>query len=256
MGLVWQQIFFRQWELPSHGKYSLILGSAIWLAYMADRLFDNLALDRTKTLTRRHQFIRNHWKSIVTIWILLFASMVLFSKTMLSKEEFLGGIWLVILINLYFLLIKISRTIPFLGSLKEIITGTLFSIGVSYFPLLMLSDPSNQAYVDQILFAILCFSNVLLISHWDHSIDKEQKEKTLSQQNIHHRVILKLLLIGQIFGSILWVLSKAGILYWTLLLSATCLWMLYLAAKLKGTDQLKFLIDAPLIISGLLLLLF
>ena len=223
---------------------------------MADRLFDNLALDRTKTMTRRHLFIRNNWKTIVSIWTILFIGIVLFSLTTLSQKELIGGTWLVILINLYFLLIRISRSIPFLGSLKEIITGTLFSVGVSYFPLLMLPDAGNEAYMDQTLFAILCFSNVLLISHWDHTIDKDQQEKKLSQQNIHHSVILKLLLIGQVGVSIFWVISRNGLINWALLLSATCLWVLYLAAKLRGKDQLKFLIDAPLIIPLILIIIF
>ena len=234
----------------------MILGSAIWLAYMADRLFDTLSLDKEKPITRRHQFIRNNWKAIVVIWGTLFISILIFSITNLSHTEFWGGIWLVILINLYFLLIRLSRGIPFLGSLKEIITGTLFSIGVSYFPLLLLSDPDSQVYIDQILFAILCFSNVLLISHWDHSIDKEQKEKKLSQLRIHHDVILKLLLVGQVSASILWVITSVGIFNWALLLSAVCLWMLYLQAKLNGTDKLKFLIDAPVILPVILFLFF
>jgi hypothetical protein len=252
--VVWQRIFFVQWERPWYWKYAVILGSAIWLAYMADRLFDNLSLDKDMPITRRHQFIRNNWKAIIAIWGVLFISIFLFSISNLSHAELWGGIWLVVLINLYFLLIRLSRGIPFLGSIKEIVTGTLYSIGVSFFPLLMLSEPSNTEYLDQIVFALLCFSNVLLISHWDHSIDKEQKEKKLSQLRIHHDVILKLLLIGQVCVSIILVISRVGIFNWALLISAVCLWMLYLQVKLNGADKLKFLIDAPLILPGLLLL--
>lgn len=256
VGVVWQKIFFLQWGRTWHWKYAVILGSAIWLAYMADRLFDNLSLDKEKPITRRHQFIRNNWKAIVVIWGTLFISILIFSITNLSHTEFWGGIWLVILINLYFLLIRLSRGIPFVGSLKEIITGTLFSVGVSYFPLLILLEPSSAVYFDQIVFAVLCFSNVLLISHWDHSIDKEQEEKKLSQLSIHHDVILKLLLIGQVCASILWVISRVGIFNWALLISAVCLWILYLQAKLNGAGKLKFLIDAPLILPTLLLIIY
>ena len=223
---------------------------------MADRLFDNLSLKKEKPVTRRHRFIRENWKKIVITWGAVFIGSVALSIATLSQRELIGGFWLVILINLYFLLIRLSKRIPILGSLKEIITGTLFSIGVSYFPLLMFHETGRDPYLDQILFALLCFSNVLLISHWDHSIDQQQQEKKLSQRGIQRDAILKLLLLAQGCLGILLVTLYMDLFSWALLISAIALWMLHLEAKLNGTENLKFLIDAPLILPVLLFLFY
>lgn len=256
MGLVWQHIFFHHWEVEGHWKYSLILGLAVWLAYMADRLFDNLSLDKAKTMTRRHQFIRSNWRTIVTVWTILFLVSVTFSFVMLTKEEFVGGIWLVILIILYFALIRISKSIPILGSSKEIITGSLFSIGVSYFPLLSLENPQSSQHINQVIFAVLCFSNVLLISHWDHAIDQEQQEKNLSQILNKRETILKILLLGQNCFAFILVIMHMDFFSCALMISAISLWILHLKAKYNGPEQLKFLIDAPLILPSIMIPLF
>jgi len=256
VGLVWQHIFFHHWDVEGHWKYSIILGLAVWLAYMADRLFDNLSLDKAKRMTRRHQFIRSNWRKIATVWIILFIVAVTFSYVMLTKEEFIGGTWLVILIILYFTLIRISKSIPILGSSKEIITGTLFSIGVSYFPLLSLESPQNLQYLNQVIFAVLCFSNVLLISHWDHAIDLEQQDKNLSQFLDKRETILKILLLGQNCFAFILVITHMDFFSCALMISAISLWILNLKAKYSGPEQLKFLIDAPLILPALMIPLF
>ena len=253
VGLVWQALFFRHWEVDWHWKYALILATAIWLAYMADRLFDLLSFDKSKPITRRHRFVQTNKKTILSIWGFLFVGIVVFSIFQLPGEIFAGGLWLVLLINSYFLLIRLARGIPFLGSLKEIITGTLFSVGVSYFPLLLLPYQSSSEYLDQILFAILCFSNVLLLSHWDHAIDKGQLENRLSQGNFDPKATLNLLLIGQCCLCMLNLVTRSGILGWALFLSAPLLWALYLESQRTETAHTKYLIDAPLIFPIILL---
>lgn len=256
VGIVWQALFFRHWGVDWHWKYALILASAIWLAYMADRIFDLLSYDQSKPITQRHRFVQTNRNTILSIWGFLFVGIVVFSVFILPGEILAGGLWLVLLINLYFLLIRLARGIPFLGSIKEIITGTLFSVGVSYFPLLLLPHHSSSEYMDQVLFAILCFSNVLLLSHWDHAIDKGQHENRLSQGNFDSKSTLNILLVGQCCLCILNLVTRSSILGWALFLSAPLLWTLYLESQRSQSAQTKYLIDAPLIVPAILLVLF
>ena len=218
---------------------------------MADRLLDQLSFDGTKPLTRRHRFIRRNWKTILSLWIASFLGIVVFSVLNLSGEELAGGLWIIILINLYFLLIRLSRGLPFLGSAKEIITGSLFAVGVSYFPLLQIASQTQTEFIDQMRFAVLCFSNVLLISYWDHAIDLGQLEGKLSQRILHHETVINLLLIGQVCAGFLFIATREGVINLALLIATACLWILFLAGKRSSTDQTKFLIDAPLMVPAL-----
>jgi membrane associated rhomboid family serine protease len=256
VGLVWQEIFFQHLGQQGHWKYRLILGTAIWLAYMADRLFDNLALDSKKPTTRRHAFIRNNWKTILTVWLIVFTSILILSIFTLSKAEFIGGLWITLLINLYFLILKLSKRIPILGSLKEIFTGTLFALGVSYFPIFLLKDVAYETVGTQITFGLLCFANVILISHWEHTIDKHQQEGKLSQRRFDRDVLLKVLLTMLGCYGIYLVTMANELFSWAVLLSSMGLSILYLEANNRGYYNLKFLIDVPLILPCLLFFIF
>lgn len=254
-GLVWQEIFFRVAGTFCHGKYRLILAGAIWLAYMADRLFDNLGLDPEKPTTRRHAFIRGHWRKITALWIVILVSNVTFSIRSLDPAELWGGIWIVVLINLYILVVRLSRKIPLLGSLKEILTATLFSLGVSFFPAMSLEDAMFGLFYEQMVFGLLCLANVWLISHWERDIDAVQKEAKLSQRTLYNETLLKLFLAGLGFWSIFEATTKQDLFSRALLVSSLALWILFLEARLKGPRQLKFLIDAPLMLPAFLFFL-
>jgi hypothetical protein len=219
---------------------------------MADRLFDNLGLDKEKPTTRRHAFIRRHWRKISSLWIFLFIGSISFSMVTLSKAELLGGLWITLLINLYFIFLKLSKTNTALGSLKEILTGTLFSLGVSYFPVVLFNGLAFEIVEEQIIFGLLCFANVLLISHWEHKIDAQQQEVKLSQTGLNRDALLKLLLAFLNCTAIVLVATNRGIFSWSVLLSSLAIWFLYLAARAKGAQNLKFLIDAPLMLPCLL----
>ncbi|MCB1123317.1 MAG: hypothetical protein KJT03_17315 [Verrucomicrobiae bacterium] len=255
VGLVWQELFFRHAAIPIQWKYQLILAGAIWLAYMADRLFDNLSLDPLKPTTRRHAFIRSHWKKIAVVWIVVLVSSVAFSILQLNFTELMGGLLIVVLINLYFLILKISRKVPLLGSLKEILTATLFSIGVSYFPVMSLSESFFNLLYEQVIFGLLCFANILLISHWEHEIDALQEEAKLSQRSLNRENLLKLVLVSLGFWSIFQVTTQHEIFSWALLISSLAMWLLFLEARLRGSRQLKFLIDVPLMLPVIVLFL-
>ena len=256
VGLIWQEIFFQHFDQTGHWKFRLILGTAIWLAYMADRLFDNLGFDTIKPMTRRHAFIRKNSRVIIIFWLIAFFSILSFSILKLSKAEIIGGLWITFLINLYFLILKLSKRIHILGSMKEILTGSLFSIGVSYFPVFALTTVSYDVVGDQVIFGLLCFANVLLISHWEHKIDEQQQEEKLSQRSYNRDGLLKLLLIGLGCTGIALVTMSFGLFSWSVLLSSLAIWFLYLNARLNGFHDLKFLIDAPLMLPCLLFFLF
>lgn len=255
-GVTWQEVFYRQLDQPGRWQERLILACAIWLSYTSDRLFDTFSLDTQKPRTERHQFIYKNRVFISVLWLVVFLSIIPFAFFNLPHRHFIGGLWITALVNAYFLLLRLSKTIPGLGSLKEILTAALFSIGVSYFPLLSLAGGLNNTLFLQLAFGLLCFSNVMLISHWEHRIDRGQQEAKLSQNNINRETLLKVLLLTLTilgFGSVEFI---PGVFAWAFILSLTGIWCLHLYTARKGNQNLKFLIDAPLMLPFLLFLFF
>ncbi|MCZ6675437.1 MAG: hypothetical protein O7C75_21120 [Verrucomicrobia bacterium] len=255
-GLVWQEVFFRQFGSSGRWDQRLILGCAIWLAYVADRLFDILSLNTQKPTTERHAYIRGHWRTMVVIWLTVFISSFILAYLRLPKLEFIGGLWITILINLYFLTLRFSGKIPTLGSLKEILTATLFTIGVSFFPLLTLPEILFQYLWLQVIFGVLCFTNVLLISHWEHWIDRGQEEHSLSQRSSNRSTLLKILLTNLIGLGLVMAFMLPGIFSLAFLISSAGICVLYLRGRGSETGKLKFLIDLPLMLPFLLFFFF
>jgi hypothetical protein len=255
-GLVWQEVFFRQLGHASSWKPRLILGCAIWMAYVADRLFDSLSLDSQKPRTKRHRFVKDHWLVFLSIWIVIFCTTVPFAYLQLSRAQFVGGLWIMALVNLYFLLLKFSKRITLLGSLKEILTGTLFSLGVSFFPIVVITEVTLNPLILQALFGLLCVLNVLLISHWEFKIDLAQNESNLSQQGHNRHALLIIMVSANLISGVLMSLLDFGIFSTSLLFSALGIACLHLYTARNGSENLKSLIDVPLMLPLLLFFFF
>lgn len=221
---------------------------------MADRLIDNLKLNISKPTTERHAFIRSHWRSTVVIWFIIFGAILVFAVLILTRLELIGGLWLAVLINLYFLTLRFSGKLPSLGSIKEILTGTLFSIGVSFFPLLTLPGITLDHVWSQIFFGILCFANVLLISHWEHRIDRAQREQSLTQRTSNSTHLLRIVLINLLGLAIILAVASPGIFSWSFFTSAVGIGALYLHTRGRDPGGIKFLIDVPLMLPLFLLI--
>jgi hypothetical protein len=224
------------------------------LAYTADRLFDTLSLDAAKPRTERHRFMRHHWKRMLSIWVGVFISSVILASKSLPTAHLVGGLWLVLLVNVYFLLLHFSKKIPLLGSLKEILTGALFSLGVSYFPVLSEQGVTNSLLIHQCAFGLLCLTNVLLISHWEFRIDQEQVEAKLAQRSRNRDALLLVAFCTTISTGLLMTATEPGVFNYSLLLSGSALALLHLYAAKQGTDYLKSLIDVPLMLPFFLIL--
>lgn len=255
-GLVWQEVFFTQLGKTASWETRLILGCAIWMAYVADRLFDSLSLDSKKPRTKRHRFIKTHWLVFLSIWVVIFSSITPFAYFNLSQEHFIGGLWIMVLVNLYFILLKFSKRIAILGSLKEILTGTLFSLGVSFFPILALTEISLATIILQASFGLLCVFNVFLISHWEFRIDQGQKESNLSQHGLDRHVILMIMISVNLISGVTMSLLDFGIFSSSLLISTSAITCLHIYTTKHGSGNLKPLIDVPLMLPLFLIFFF
>lgn len=209
-----------------------------------------------KPRTERHLFIRNHWKPIVSIWVIIFVGSITTALKSLTKEQFIGGLWIVLLVNIYFLTLRFSKKAPILGRLKEILTGTLFTLGVSYFSLLHDSLPNREILIYQCAFGLLCFTNVLLISHWEFKIDQEQDEANLTQRGRNNSILFQTALATCLAGGVILSLDDLNLFASAVLLSTIALGFLNLFIKRNGTDTLKPLIDVPLMLPFLLFFIF
>ncbi len=248
VGWVWQSIFS---EISGHqGTYSerLILGGAIGLAYVADRLIDCLTIDTNQPSTERHKLYRKHWKVFLIPWALLFTFMVTHAYQVLDPAVFVSGVGLVVLINLYYLLVRLARSYLFLGAAKEILTATIFTVGVSFFSLHGKGVESMSLITPQIAFGLLCFINLLMISQRDKLYAISQNEKTLPHHTSHIRTITALLFaICTGLGLYFFVTSKLGFaIPYTIALVGTLTFLILSRNHKVGTA--RYWADVPLIL--------
>lgn len=255
VGVAWQSIFsMTQGHTPVfHERF--ILASAIWLAYVADRLIDCKSLDLDQGTTERHKLYREHWLMFLVPWTLLFVFIIFFAFSTLEINVFLSGVVLVVLINLYYLFVRFARKIPLLGASKEILTAAIFSVGVSFFSLHHPNGEAEKFYLFQIAFGLLCLINLSNISFRDQIYSASQNEKTLPHYTQNYLVVNGLLLLATIGAGIYFIQmgnSKFAIPY---LIGWASTVTYLIITRNKNVDTARYWADVPLMIPAVAFLL-
>jgi hypothetical protein len=163
VALLWQTLFIRCFHAPSSAREqalpSILLVSAVWLIYAADRAMDAW---RGAAAQPRHEFYRRHWRGILPIWVLVLAATGWLACTELPRRVFERGAWLGGAVIVYFAVVHVShRKWP-----KEAAVAVIFALGASLAAWTRVETRADVLTV--ILFSCLCWINCVGIEQWEH----------------------------------------------------------------------------------------
>ncbi len=168
---LWQGLFAQVYGAALGWPYALLLYTAVWLIYSADRWFDGRSLG-ANARTRRHRFYVRHGRVIFRVWWLVCAGTLTLSVVLLTWTEFLGGAVLGTLMLGY--LLRRHRGDQKTQS-KEVQIAVIFALGVVFLPLLSRAPgvSSLSLLLCSGFFGVLIFLNCALIARWEGELDRE-----------------------------------------------------------------------------------
>jgi len=249
-GFVWQELFASTFKVPLAPIHRVILPLSIYLAYTADRLWDARKFDPDHPSTERLHFHHRYCKSILSIWIIGFATSLLLAHSFLSARTIVAGLLLILIIQCYYLLSRIAHRNGFLRIGKDAATACLFSCGCSFFVLMQRPDETGttQLILLQLGLALLCLLNLHTIGFMEKQLNLAQSEKPSRLQS--HPLLNYCFLLIITWGYSLLFLHERHPLFATAILAASLLQtiLLLLANNKQPHPGLRYLADWPLII--------
>ena len=182
IAVVWQGLIAEVFSVSLEIHHHLILGTAVWLCYSADRCAEPSFVNGISS--SRHQIFKKHKMPFVFIWIALFFGAFFWSFLVLPPSCLLWGIHLFGLCVTNFILCKkesktgIPSSVP-----KEMRTAGILAFGCLFFPAYEASlNFVNCSVVFFIVFYLL-FINCLSISRWELTLDSKRGSLTFLQQS-------------------------------------------------------------------------
>ncbi|MGJ8694838.1 MAG: hypothetical protein ACSHYF_00840 [Verrucomicrobiaceae bacterium] len=178
VAVAWFWMFAKAWGVVSlPGALVLTLALAVWAVYSIDRLVDSRKSRPRAALERRHYFHRKYrWYFLTAIGTALvwciFASLMVLSQLVLMY-----GLFVLLLVGLYFLMAIYQNVEQHTGLMKNALAGLTFSYGVAagvhaYSPVVVFQQMVFSPEV--LMFAGLCIINMTAIDFWE--LDGEDGE--------------------------------------------------------------------------------
>lgn len=198
IGLAWQQYFAQSYGIDAAlSKQGLILVTALWLGYMADRLFDVRNKEPEHLQNKRHQFAHAYRHQLWLIWGIILVISIAYSLSSLNSEKIVACLALFFAILLYNLVNQClwQENFP-----KEVCVAILFSSAC-----LVLLDAPFQWH-DFLNLSLVIFLNCILLSKKEQLADKRIGFSSMAQ------ALNSLTITGLILGST--VYFALGIANW------------------------------------------
>ncbi|MGC4023366.1 MAG: hypothetical protein QM734_16170 [Cyclobacteriaceae bacterium] len=179
--------FFQIKILPS-GLIALSL--TVWIIYTADHLIDAKRI-KGQAASERHRFHQKYFKTLVIFLSIAFI-IDLIQLFFIRKQVFVGGIFLALIVAIYFLIQG------YLKFLKELMGAILYTGGILLIPLSVKNSLLSQAQIILIVqFFVIALTNLILFSWFGISQDELDNHKSFATTfgNLITKRIVTLLLI-------------------------------------------------------------
>lgn len=228
----------------------ILLGMAVWIVYTFDRIRDSQALDFSVS-SARHQFHKRHYKYLLYAIFLVMVMGFFLLGTIPSKLLIYGIILSLITACYYFLLFQL------LSRFKEAITAVIYVLGISI-PLTSRIEglPDKNIWLILLLYFVMAIINLMILSINDYKRDRINKEVNMvqfygkDQVKIAVNILLITGLILCVFLSFTFNPIVGLVFFFTILIYG------YFHLREVKTSVLHSVIDLPLLIPGILILLF
>lgn len=178
VSVLWQAGLARVAGVDLRWPHVVVLGTTVWLAYVADRWIEGWRLDARDVRTQRHHFYQRWRWPVAVAAIVVFATDLIVALVWLSWREIGAGLLLTVPVLLYLLSHQlVHRHRPWRAP-KELCVAALLTGGVCVF--LTSSSRLVDLASSASLFALLCFTNCALISAWEHEVDLAHGQTSLA----------------------------------------------------------------------------
>jgi hypothetical protein len=193
VALLWQWLFARVAHTPLAWHHAFILGTAVWLAYAADRWIEGWRIARGQVLTQRHWFYQ-HWRwSVFAVWLGVAAAGLTTACLRLNSREIATGLIVLAPVLVYLLSHQLMHRGHPWRVPKELCVALLFAAGVSCFPLARAPGAWRVLSVPLALFGALCLANCALIALWETEVDRIHGQTSLALQYPRGHRLVRLL---------------------------------------------------------------
>ena len=183
VAVCWQALFARMAGVTPDTGHMLMLGGCVWLIYAADRWIDGWRLRDGQTATQRHRFYARHRWKILPLWLAVFVAGSVSVWTVLSAAQLRAGFALAGLAGAYVVIHQGIHRSRLSGLPKEVLAASIFAAGCALCPgTTAVVDHALGFFPAVVLFACLCFSNIVMIASWEKEVDRAQGNPSLALQ--------------------------------------------------------------------------
>tara|TARA_Y100000588_G_C14241204_1_gene919468 strand:+ start:1416 stop:2294 length:879 start_codon:yes stop_codon:yes gene_type:complete len=176
VAISWQFLVAKAFGTELEFHHPLLLGAAVWLGYVADRIVDSFQISN-RICTTRHLIAFRYRILLLVVWGAVFASSIFYALLKLSADQLCWCFPLAFLCVLNLIINAVDR----LGKFpipKEFRVGLLFSAGIFIFIQLNSTGDRFQMLVGFLCFCFLCFANCCYIANWEQDIDIAQGQSS------------------------------------------------------------------------------
>lgn len=258
VALAWLFIYERCWKLYIQWPAYACLGLAVWVIYVADRLFDaGISVSEGTQMAARHQF---HWRHRVFFrWAGGFAAIITLALTILRMPSAIYayiGLGLLLVAAFFGLAMVAKQEHAEIPHLKNAVAGITFAYGTTMTANLYRHEYEMGSMLtapEFICFAVLCVMNISAIDLWEHAARSGDAETGASDELA---LTLPLTLLG---GATLYFAVRANEdstrpFFYAILMGAALLYILNRNRTRLSPAMLRVLADAALLMPAVLVL--
>ena len=177
IAIFWQSLVAKVFDIELEHCHRILLGVAVWLGYVADRVLDGFEIT-SRVCSLRHSIAFRYREILLFVWIFVLFLAVCFAFYALPFIKLYKCFFLAILCVFNSVINAFDEFDKFLIP-KELRTALLFASGVFLFIELGLPTFTIWLWAAFLLFASLCFANCCYIASWDRTVDINQGQSSL-----------------------------------------------------------------------------
>jgi hypothetical protein len=247
--IFWQSLVAEVFDIELEHCHRILLGAAVWLGYMADRVLDGFQIT-DRVCSARHSIAFRYREILLLTWVAVLLLSICFAFHALPFRE-LHKCFLLAIFCGFNSLVNLFDKFGNFPIPKELRTALLFASGVFLFVALGLPEFTTWSWIAFLSFASLCFANCCYAASWDRAVDMAQGQSSLILRRKPLLGLVRFLSFLMAFGCILlsFFLSENLNLFF-LAIGSAVLSLPLIDILINGTENKRLLADLGLILSA------
>ena len=255
VAVVWLYLFARTWGVNYHpGHEYMVLGLAVWVLYVSDRLLDAYLHGDAPRCKARHHFHRKHWRKFLGAAVLagITALAMVLTKSPMAIYSYL--VVEAILVSGFFAFVTFASAaedeIPYA---KNILAGAAFAFGTAMVAHVYLYDRGIRDLLfsrEFIGFAVLCILNISAIDLWEHA-DRSPDLEVQATDELSLTLPLALLGAASLFFALQNEAQSSRPFFYSILTGAALLHILNRTRARFSMESLRVLADLAMVAPAL-----